>query len=96
MEQAAEARPGVLALMDEGLARPDVAMAICSAATKEGFIKARTNADANHNTAVVVLPLGCAAHALLRPFSPHGPHPPNGPPLPRQQAPQATAATRPP
>eukprot|EP00899_Mesostigma_viride_P025500 jgi/Mesvir1/6134/Mv00838-RA.1 len=32
-----EARPGVLALMDEGLARPDVAMCICSAATKAGF-----------------------------------------------------------
>jgi len=39
VEEAAEARPGVLALMDEGLARDDVAMCICSAATKEGFIK---------------------------------------------------------
>lgn len=25
--------------MDDGLSRPDVAMAICSAATKEGFVK---------------------------------------------------------
>ncbi|PNW73203.1 hypothetical protein CHLRE_14g623000v5 [Chlamydomonas reinhardtii] len=39
VESAAEARPGVLELMDEGLARGDVAMAICSAATKEGFEK---------------------------------------------------------
>lgn len=36
----AEARPGVLALMDEAAARPDVALAICSAATKAGFEKA--------------------------------------------------------
>ncbi|KAG2487829.1 hypothetical protein HYH03_013546 [Edaphochlamys debaryana] len=39
VESAAEARPGVLALMDEGLARDDVFMCICSAATKEGFEK---------------------------------------------------------
>ena len=39
METTATARAGVLELMDEGLARPDVAMAICSAATKEGFVK---------------------------------------------------------
>jgi len=39
VEQAAEARPGVLALMDEALDHPDVAVCICSAATKEGFIK---------------------------------------------------------
>ena len=35
----AEARPGVLELMDEALARPDVALCICSAATKAGFEK---------------------------------------------------------
>lgn len=39
VEQAAEARPGVLKLMDEALDHPDVAVCICSAATKEGFIK---------------------------------------------------------
>jgi len=39
VESAAEARAGVLELMDEGLAREDVAMCICSAATKEGFVK---------------------------------------------------------
>lgn len=39
VDSAAEARPGVLALMDEGLAREDIAMAICSAATKEGFVQ---------------------------------------------------------
>ncbi|KAG2424274.1 hypothetical protein HXX76_014652 [Chlamydomonas incerta] len=39
VDSAAEARPGVLELMDEGLARDDVAMAICSAATKAGFDK---------------------------------------------------------
>jgi HAD superfamily hydrolase (TIGR01509 family) len=36
---AAEARPGILELMDEGLSRPDIAMCICSAATKEGFVQ---------------------------------------------------------
>ncbi|KAF5832639.1 HAD-like domain-containing protein [Dunaliella salina] len=39
VDQAAEARPGVLKLMDEGLDHPDVAVCICSASTKEGFIK---------------------------------------------------------
>eukprot|EP00955_Chlamydomonas_euryale_P115066 366327-Chlamydomonas_euryale.AAC.8 len=39
VESAAEARPGVLELMDEGLARDDIAMCICSAATKAGFEK---------------------------------------------------------
>lgn len=39
VDSAAEARPGVLALMDEGLDRPDIAVCICSAATKEGFVK---------------------------------------------------------
>ena len=39
VDSAAEARPGVLALMDEGLARDDIAMCICSAATKEGFVQ---------------------------------------------------------
>ena len=37
----AEARPGVLELMDEAIARPDIAIAICSAATKAGFEKVR-------------------------------------------------------
>eukprot|EP00668_Euglena_longa_P002157 GGOE01002499.1.p1 GENE.GGOE01002499.1~~GGOE01002499.1.p1 ORF type:complete len:687 (-),score=113.08 GGOE01002499.1:95-1876(-) len=35
--EVAAARPGVLELMEEGLARPDIAMGICSAATKAGF-----------------------------------------------------------
>ena len=35
--EVASARPGVLELMEEGLARPDIAMGICSAATKAGF-----------------------------------------------------------
>ncbi|GBF87692.1 HAD subfamily IA [Raphidocelis subcapitata] len=39
VEEAAEARPGVLELMDEALARGDVALCICSAATKAGFEK---------------------------------------------------------
>lgn len=39
VDSAAEARPGIIALMDEGLARDDVAMCICSAATKAGFVK---------------------------------------------------------
>ena len=43
VDTTAEARPGVLELMDEGLARPDVAMCICSAATKEGFEKVVNN-----------------------------------------------------
>ena len=34
VSEVAEARPGVLELMDEGLGRPDIAMGICSAATK--------------------------------------------------------------
>ena len=37
VSEVAEARPGVLSLMDEGLGRPDIAMGICSAATKAGF-----------------------------------------------------------
>ena len=41
VEQAAQARPGVLQLMDEALDHPDVAVCICSASTKEGFIKVR-------------------------------------------------------
>ncbi|KAG1670118.1 hypothetical protein FOA52_013694 [Chlamydomonas sp. UWO 241] len=39
VEKVAQARPGVLELMDEGLARDDIAMCICSAATKAGFEK---------------------------------------------------------
>lgn len=41
VEEAAEARSGVLALMEDALSNPDVAVAICSAATKEGFIKVK-------------------------------------------------------
>lgn len=39
VEEVATARPGVLELMDEGLARDDIAMGICSAATLAGFEK---------------------------------------------------------
>jgi hypothetical protein len=39
VEETAEARPGVLELMDEALARDDIALCICSAATKAGFEK---------------------------------------------------------
>lgn len=39
VEEVASARPGVLELMDEGLANPDIAMGICSAATRAGFEK---------------------------------------------------------
>jgi len=39
VEEVAEARPGVLALMDEALARDDIAVGICSAATLAGFEK---------------------------------------------------------
>ena len=39
VEEVAEARPGVLDLMDEALNTPGLAVAICSAATKEGFEK---------------------------------------------------------
>eukprot|EP00793_Prasinoderma_coloniale_P001070 PRCOL_00006061-RA len=39
VETTAEARPGVLRLMDEALDRGDVAVAICSAATRAGFDK---------------------------------------------------------
>jgi len=39
VEEVAEARPGVLELMDEALATPGLAVAICSAATKAGFEK---------------------------------------------------------
>lgn len=44
VEQMAEARPGVIELMEEALARSDVALCICSAATKAGFEKARPRA----------------------------------------------------
>jgi len=37
--EAAEARPGVLALMDEAIRTPGVAVGICSAATRAGFDK---------------------------------------------------------
>lgn len=36
VEEAANARPGVLELMDEGLNNPYIAMGICSAATRAG------------------------------------------------------------
>jgi len=39
VESAAEARPGVLELMDEAIATPGVAVGICSAATRAGFEK---------------------------------------------------------
>lgn len=39
VESTAEARPGVLRLMDEALDRTDVGVAICSAATRAGFEK---------------------------------------------------------
>eukprot|EP00472_Partenskyella_glossopodia_P008825 CAMPEP_0197525290 /NCGR_PEP_ID=MMETSP1318-20131121/10736_1 /TAXON_ID=552666 /ORGANISM="Partenskyella glossopodia, Strain RCC365" /LENGTH=335 /DNA_ID=CAMNT_0043078499 /DNA_START=28 /DNA_END=1035 /DNA_ORIENTATION=+ len=39
VEEVAEARPGVLELMDEALANPKIACGICSAATKAGFEK---------------------------------------------------------
>ena len=32
-------RPGVLRLIDEAIAAPDIAVGICSAATKAGFLK---------------------------------------------------------
>ena len=38
--QVAEARPGVLKLMDQVLGRADIAKGICSAATKGGFDQA--------------------------------------------------------
>ena len=39
VEEVAEARPGILALMDEAIADPSIAVGICSAATKAGFEK---------------------------------------------------------
>ena len=39
VEEVAVARPGVLALMDEAIADPTIAVGICSAATKAGFEK---------------------------------------------------------
>ena len=39
VESTAEARPGVLRLMDEAIADPSIAVGICSAATKAGFEK---------------------------------------------------------
>lgn len=39
VEEVAQARDGILELMDEAIARPDVAVGICSAATKAGFEK---------------------------------------------------------
>jgi len=39
VEEVAEARPGVLELMDEAIAREDIAVGICSAATLAGFEK---------------------------------------------------------
>uniref|UniRef100_A0A6U0AC63 Uncharacterized protein n=1 Tax=Ostreococcus mediterraneus TaxID=1486918 RepID=A0A6U0AC63_9CHLO len=39
VEEVAEARPGILELMDEAIADPTIAVGICSAATKAGFEK---------------------------------------------------------
>jgi HAD superfamily hydrolase (TIGR01509 family) len=39
LETEAKARPGVLELMDEALADPNIAVGVCSAATKEAAIK---------------------------------------------------------
>ena len=39
VKEVATARGGILELMDEAIARPDVAVGICSAATKAGFEK---------------------------------------------------------
>jgi HAD superfamily hydrolase (TIGR01509 family) len=39
VETAAEARPGVLQLMDEAISNPKVCVGICSAATRAGFDK---------------------------------------------------------
>ena len=39
VEEVAQAIDGILELMDEAIARPDVAVGICSAATKAGFEK---------------------------------------------------------
>lgn len=42
MEEAAQARPGVLELMDEAINTPGVAIGICSASTRAGFEKVRS------------------------------------------------------
>jgi len=39
IEEVATARPGVLELMDAAIADPNLKVGICSAATKEGFVK---------------------------------------------------------
>eukprot|EP01036_Dinobryon_divergens_P025761 gene25761-34342_t len=39
IEEVATARPGVLELMDAAIANPTLKVGICSAATKEGFVK---------------------------------------------------------
>jgi len=39
VEEVATARPGVLELMDEAIKHPNIAVGICSASTKEGFVK---------------------------------------------------------
>jgi len=39
VSQVAKARPGVLELMDQAIADPEIAVGICSAATKAGFVK---------------------------------------------------------
>ncbi len=35
--QVAQARPGIIQMIDEVLSRPDIAAGICSAATRGGF-----------------------------------------------------------
>jgi len=42
VEEAAQARPGVLELMDEAIKTPGVAVGICSASTRAGFEKVRS------------------------------------------------------
>lgn len=65
VEQAAEARPGVIKLMDEALDHPDVAVCICSAATKAGFIKVSCGAR-------VSLPVAGAVDGLCQAQVVHG------------------------
>ena len=63
VSEVAEARPGVLELMDEGLGRPDIAMGICSAATKAGFEQVRggaAGAGRGRGRALLVCCISCA------------------------------------
>jgi hypothetical protein len=84
VEEMAEARPGVLALMDEALARPDVALCICSAATKAGFEKVRggkTQAPLSHTRdRSLLLCLRAAPTRMPHLTSSPTPQPPTHPP----------------